>query len=291
MAWFSCITAFRTFPDATGPCASGNSLVPGTPGRANLLLACVFVLIVAAGSIMVVGAGITVFVAAATASGLGAVAFLIATLIAEPTAGIAAGAAAVALAALSMLPRVTIQLAKLPLPTVPRDAEDLREDSGFPDFRVIERRTGLAHEYMTGMIVGCGVTAAVSAVLAATGPGYWGILEGGAVAAVLLLRGRTYANGAQAVALLLTGMLTAGGLLVGWLVEATALNRLVLVFGALIVVGAGTLLIGIVFPEQRFSPVLRRSVDVLEAVLIVSVLPLALAVMNLYSNVRHMHFG
>jgi len=30
---------------------------------------------------------------------------------------------------------------------------------------------------------------------------------------------------------------------------------------------------------------------VLEAVLIVSVLPLALAVMNLYSNVRHMHFG
>jgi type VII secretion integral membrane protein EccD len=269
----------------------GLYVVPGTPGRANLLLACVFVLIVAAGSIMVVGAGITVFVAAATASGLGAVAFLIATLIAEPTAGIAAGAAAVALAALSILPRVTIQLAKLPLPTVPRDAEDLREDSGFPDFRVIERRTGLAHEYMTGMIVGCGVTAAVSAVLAATGPGYWGILEGGAVAAVLLLRGRTYANGAQAVALLLTGMLTAGGLLVGWLVDATALNRLVLVFGALVVVGAGTLLIGIVFPEQRFSPVLRRSVDVLEAVLIVSVLPLALAVMNLYGNVRHMHFG
>jgi type VII secretion integral membrane protein EccD len=186
---------------------------------------------------------------------------------------------------------VTIQLAKLPLPTVPRDAEDLREDSGFPDFRVIERRTGLAHEYMTGMIIGCGVTAAVSAVLAATGSGYWGIIEGGAVAAVLLLRGRTYANGAQAVALLLTGMLTAGGLLVGWLIQATTLNRLVLVFGALIVVAAGTLLIGIVFPEQRFSPVLRRSVDVLEAVLIVSVLPLALAVMNLYGNVRHMHFG
>ena len=206
-------------------------------------------------------------------------------------AGIAAGAAAVALATLSILPRLTIQLAKLPLPTVPRDAEDLREDSGFPDFRVIERRTGLAHEYMTGMIIGCGVTAAVSAVLAATGSGYWGILEGGAVAAVLLLRGRTYANGAQAVALLLTGMLTAAGLLVGWLVEATALNRLVLVFGALVVVAAGTLLIGIVFPEQRFSPVLRRSVDVLEAVLIVSVLPLALAVMNLYTNVRHMHFG
>jgi type VII secretion integral membrane protein EccD len=270
---------------------SGLYVVPGSPGSANLLLACVFTVIVAAASIMVVGAGITVFIAAATATGIGALAFLVGTLITQPSAAIAAGTAAVALAALSVLPRITIMLAKLPLPSVPRDAEDLREDSGFPDFRVIERRTGLAHEYMTGMIIGCGVTAAVAAVLAAGSHGIWGVLECGAVAAVLLLRGRTYANGAQAVALLLTGMLTAGGLLIGWTVEASALDRLLYVFGALLVIAAGTLVIGIVFPEQRFSPVLRRAVDVLEAVLIVSVLPLALAVMNLYGTIRHMHFG
>lgn len=269
----------------------GLYVVPGAPGRANLLLACVFTLIVAAGGMMVVGSGSTVFVAAGTASGLGAVAFLVATLIDESTAGIAAAAAAVALAALSVLPRVTIQLAKLPLPSVPRDADDLREDSGFPDFRVIERRTGRAHEYMTGMIIGCGLTAAISAVLAASGGNMWGIIEGGVVAAVLLLRGRTYANGAQAVALLLTGMLTAAGLLIGWTVESSPLNRLVLVFGALLVLAAGTFVVGIVFPDQRFSPVLRRAVDVLESLLIVSVLPLALAVLNLYSQIRSVHFG
>ena len=117
------------------------------------------------------------------------------------------------------------------------------------------------------------------------------MLECGAVAAVLLLRGRTYANGSQAVALLPTGMLTAGGLLIGWTVEASALDRLIYVFGALLVIAAGALVIGIVFPEQRFSPVLRRAVDVLEAVLIVSVLPLALAVMDLYGTLRHLHFG
>lgn len=269
----------------------GLYVVPGAPGRPNLLLACVFVLIVAAAAMTIVGAGGTVFVAAGTASGLGAVAFLIATLVDESTAGIAAGAAAVALAALSVLPRMTIMLAKLPLPSVPRDADDLREDSGFPDFRVIERRTGLAHEYMTGMIVGCGVVAAISAVLAAGGGNRYGIIEGAVVAMVLLLRGRTYANGAQAVALLLTGMLAAGGLLVGWTVEATPTNRLLLVFGSLVVLGAAVLVIGVVFPDQRFSPVLRRSVDVLEALLIVSVLPLALAVLDLYSQVRHVNFG
>lgn len=269
----------------------GLYVVPGVPGRANLLLACVFTVIVAAAAIMVVGSGTTVFVSAAAASGLGAIAFLVATLVNESPQGIAAGAAAVALAALSILPRVTIQLAKLPLPSVPRDAEDLREDSGFPDFRVIERRTGQAHEYMTGMIIGCGLTAAVSAVLAASDGNIWGILEGGAVAGVLLLRGRTYANGAQAVALLLTGMVTAGGLLVGWTVLASPLNRLILVFGSLLVLAAGALVVGILFPDQRFSPVLRRAVDVLESLLIVSVLPLALAVMNLYAEIRSVHFG
>lgn len=269
----------------------GLYVVPGVPGRANLLLACVLVLIFASASIMVVGAGVTAFVSAATASGLGAVAFLIATLAPVPGPGIAAGAAAVALAALSILPRVTMQLAKLPLPSVPRDADDLREDTGFPDFRVIERRTGLAHEYMTGMIVGCGLTAAVSAVIAASGPGIWGVLEGAAVTLVLLLRGRTYANGAQAVALLATGILTGAGLLIGWLVQATSLDRLIFVFGALIVIASGTLIVAIVFPEQRFSPVLRRSVDIFEAVMIVSVLPLALAVMNLYGVVKNLNFS
>ena len=135
------------------------------------------------------------------------------------------------------------------------------------------------------------MTAAISAVLAASAPGMYGIIEGGAVAAVLLLRGRTYANGAQAIALLLTGMLAAGGMLIGWSIEASTQHRLLYVFPALLVIAAGTLVIGIVFPDQRFSPVLRRAVDVLEALLIVSVLPLALAVMDLYSGIRHVHFG
>jgi hypothetical protein len=46
--------------------------------------------------------------------------------------------------------------------------------------------------------------------------------------------------------------------------------------------------LGVVFPKQRFSPVLRRTVDIIEAVLIAAVLPLALAVMNLYSTIRHL---
>ena len=75
-------------------------------------------------------------------------------------------------------------------------------------------------------------------------------------------------------------------ILLGWLVDASAFNRIVFVFGTLLVLGAGALVLGVVFPGQKFSPPLRRTVDIIEAILVASVVPLALAVMDLYSVFR-----
>jgi type VII secretion integral membrane protein EccD len=267
---------------------SGLYIVPGATGRASLLLACSLVLIVAAASIMLVGAGVTTFVAAGTAAALGVIAFTVATLVAHPAPGIAAGTVAVALAALSILPRLTIQLARLPLPNVPGSAEDLKEDSGFPDYRSIERRAGLAHEYMTGMIIGCGVVAAIGSIISASAYNVWGVSLAVVATLVLLLRARTYANGSQAIALLGSGMLAIAGIIVGWLLGASPGDRLLLIFGTLVLIGAAALVLGVIFPEQRFSPPLRRTVEIFEAICIAVVLPLALAVMGLYGTLRHL---
>ncbi|MEU4669001.1 type VII secretion integral membrane protein EccD [Amycolatopsis sp. NPDC023774] len=269
---------------------SGFYIVPGLSVRANLLLGAVLVLIVSAVCILIIGAGIRVFIAAATAGAFGAIAFLVATLVpGATTAGVGAGAVAVSLACISILPRATIWLAKLPLPHVPSTAEELKEDSGFPDYQAIEQRTAIAHDYMTGLMIGCGATTAISAVIAATAPGYFGIILGVVATLVLLLRARAYANGAQAIALLTTGMVSAAGILVGWLFATTAEYRLLYVFGALIVVAAGSLVVGVIFPNQRFSPPLRRTVEILEAICIAVVLPLALGVMDLYTTLRHLN--
>jgi type VII secretion integral membrane protein EccD len=270
---------------------SGLYIVPGEIGRANLLLACALVLIVASASIMLIGAGITTFVAAGSAAALGVVAFTVATLVAHPAPGIAAGAVSVALAGLSILPRLTIQLARLPLPNVPGSAEDLKEDSGFPDYRSIERRAGLAHEYLTGLIIGCGVTTAVGAIVTAGARNVWGISLAIVATLVLLLRARTYANGSQAIALLATGMVSAAGIVLGWLFGSTPEERLLWVFGSLLLVAAAALVLGVIFPEQRFSPPLRRTVEIIEAICIAVVLPLALAVMGLYSTLRYLDLG
>ncbi|MBA8931506.1 type VII secretion integral membrane protein EccD [Kutzneria viridogrisea] len=269
----------------------GLYVVPGTPGRWSLLLACALVMVVSWACILVVGSGVTVFIAAVTFSTLGALAFLVGALLdTQPIAGIAAGAAAVGLVALSWLPRMTIQLAKLPLPTVPGNAEDLKDDGGFPDYAVIERRAGLAHEFMTGMIIGSGITAAVASVLAATSGTIWGPVFAVVVTLVMLLRSRTYANGSQAVALLTSGIVSSAGVLIGWLVNSDPVGRLLWVFGTLALLGAAALVLGAVFPKQKFSPVLRRSVDIFEAICIAAVVPLALAVMDLYNTLRHLNF-
>ncbi|MEC3980218.1 type VII secretion integral membrane protein EccD [Amycolatopsis sp. H20-H5] len=268
---------------------SGFYIVPQLTLRANLLLGSTLVVIVAAVCILVIGAGITTFIAAATAAGFGAVAFLFATFVAHPAPGIAAGTAAVALGCISILPRATIWLAKLPLPHVPGSAEELKEDSGFPDYRAIEQRTAVAHNYMTGLMIGCGTATAIASIIAATAPSVFGKILGVVATLVLLLRARAYANGSQAVALLTTGMVSGAGILLGWLWTSSALDRVLFVFGALIIVSAGALVVGVIFPNQRFSPPLRRTVEIIEAICIATVLPLALGVMDLYATLRHLN--
>ncbi|MDQ3886723.1 MAG: type VII secretion integral membrane protein EccD [Actinomycetota bacterium] len=263
--------------------------VPGAVGRPSLLLAAVLTLVFAVGSLVVIGHGITTFVAFATAAALGSGTFLVATLLFEhPAAGIAAGSATVAIGAISVLPRLTIQLAKLPIPPFPSNAEDLQKvDTELPDYAAIKQRTGVAHEYLTGMIIGCGAVASLGAVIAATG-GTFGVIFAVVITAVLLLRARSYANGSQAIALLTAGMVTAVGLVLLLIVVASPLVLLLFVFEGLIGGAALALILGVVFPTRRFSPPLRRSVDIAEAILIASVLPLALAVMDLYQTFRQL---
>jgi type VII secretion integral membrane protein EccD len=133
--------------------------------------------------------------------------------------------------------------------------------------------------------MGSGAVAAVGAVLAATG-GALGIVLGAVVAAVLLLRARSYANGRQAIALLVSGMIAVAGLTVELLATADRPILLIVGFGGLLVLAAFALFTGVVLPRRRYSPVLRRSVDVIEAVLIAAVLPLALGVLDLYNTFR-----
>lgn len=265
----------------------GLTAVPGATGRPHVLLACVAVLVLSAFAVSLLGGGVTTFTAAGTAALLGAGAALVAVLVAHPLPGIGAGVASVALVLLSFAPRLTIQLARLPLPTVPITPAELAEDDTeqLPDVAAIERQSALGHRYLSGLVVGCAAVAAVGALLAAPA-GVLGPVFAVVVAGVLLLRARTYANGVQAAALLAAGALTAAGVVAGWAVTADPTTRVVGVGSLLLVLAAGALVLGVVVPARRYSPVLRRAVELLEALLVATVLPIALGVMGLYQTLR-----
>jgi type VII secretion integral membrane protein EccD len=280
---------------AAVPAAPGATLLDGA-GAPQLMLGAALAAVTAAGALLVLGtagrSGLAALIATVTAAALVVVATGVATLAdAGDAAAVAAGAGALALVAAALLPRTGIALARLPLPRVPGSADELSEDPGVAEHADIERRADRAHAAMTGLVVGCGIVAAGAAtVIAAAPPTGWRGVTGWVLAALLVallaLRSRTYANGVQAVALLVCALLAGAGLAVGWLVAASPPVALLAGTVGALIAGALCLVLGVVVPRRRFSPVTRRAVDVAEAVGIAAVLPLALAVMDLYTAMR-----
>ncbi|MEJ2888234.1 type VII secretion integral membrane protein EccD [Actinomycetospora aeridis] len=275
---------------------SGPGALTVTAGAPQLLLGAALAAAVAAACLLTLGSAgrtaVAALLAALTAAVLVVVAAGVATVVdAGDAAGIAAGAGALALVASALLPRTGIALARLPLPRVPGSAEELADDPGVAEHADIERRADRAHAALSGLVVGCGVVTAgavsVMALAPATGwRGVAGWVLAGLLTALLALRSRTYANGVQAVALLVCALLAGTGLLIGWLLVAPPLVALLAVPAVSLAAGAAALVLGVVVPRRRFSPVARRAVDVAEAIGIAAVLPLALAVMDLYTAMR-----
>ncbi|NMO93439.1 type VII secretion integral membrane protein EccD [Actinomycetospora sp. TBRC 11914] len=273
----------------------------GTP---HLLLAAALAL-VAAGSTLLGTAradrvALAVLVGLATAAGIatlvGAVATVVGALAAARGAevgapAVAAGAGAVALVVLSALPRLGVALARLPLPQVPASAAELADDAGPGDPASLDRRADRAHAVLAGLAAGTvAVLAAAAAVLAAVPADGWQGTAGWVLAVLLVLlpalRSRSYANALPASVLLVGALVGGAAVGVGAVAAAPAGAARVGIAVAAVVVGVLTVVLGSVLPRRRASPGARRAVDLLEGVGIAAVIPLALAVCDLYTAVR-----
>lgn len=266
--------------------AAGWAVVPGPAGpvplmagavaagiaaaAAQLLLRVVAPALVAAGGVAIVGAG------AAIAVQLGA----------TPVAA-ATGAAALAVVAGPVLPRAAIRLAGLPRPVVPADETELTgDDPPLPPAELAER-ADLARGYLAGLVGAAGVLSGAGALVAAAAGGWAGPAFAGVTAAVLLLRARSYADAAPARTALAIGLMTAVGLAVTLAGPGSPLS---LAACAVLLVGAGVGVAALADTARglrpELSPVLRRTVDWVEGVLVAAAVPVALAAMDLFQLVR-----
>ncbi len=201
-------------------------------------------------------------------------------------AGPAAVTVAVALALTPLIPAVTFKMARVTLPPVPRDADDLRRDSLMVDGKKVLDRTAVADRFVTGVVAGIGLVAVGAEIALALGSGFITHLMCAAVACVLLLRARVFRGRAQRLWLMLPGF---GGLALLALVASVPVNQpkmlaialAPLLAGAAIVIGVGLWL-----PDHQPSPFWGRAADIIDMLLIISLIPLALGVAGVFGYVR-----
>ena len=266
--------------------AAGWAAVPGPPGPVPLLAAAVGAGIAAAAAQLLLRVVAPALVAAGVIAIVGAAAVIGVQLGGTPVAA-ATGVAALAVVAAPLLPRAAIRLAGLPPPVVPADEAELTGDEPPLPPAELAERADLARGYLAGLVGAAAVLSGAGAVVAAAAGGWAGPTFAGVTAAVLLLRARSYADAAPARTALAVGLATAVGL------AATVAGQGAppsLVACAVLLVGAGAAVAALDATARgtrpELSPVVRRTVDLVEGVLVAVAVPLALAAMDLFQLVR-----
>ncbi|MDV6263400.1 type VII secretion integral membrane protein EccD [Rhodococcoides yunnanense] len=271
----------------------GTLLVPGQFGAAQLMLGSAMAGATALLSLRIGGTGFAVFTAAIVLASLTFVAAVCTLFTTMSEAAIGVAASLIGLAGIAVSARVSMMQAKLPLPPVPTAGAplDTVEEAELDaiSFADLQGAAARARSYLTGLLLAFTI-AVVAGVLGAAADNTGGGVEWPAVALaalcalVLLLRGRTYAVVVHAVPLVAGGTSIVLSLLVGAVI---ALPEYALALFGVAVAGAVTASIfGAFVPTRTYSPVMRRSAELLEYAVIALVIPVAVWVCGLYSIVR-----
>lgn len=244
----------------------------GGPALApRLLVGAVAVVLAATTAIVLVGHGLRIFVAAATAGLLGAFAALLGYRV---TSG---GAAAIVLCILLIgaagVPVLAIRFGNLPMPVLVGDQPER------PDRAKVYAAVVRTDEILTGLLSGLAVASAGCALVLAGSGGIAGTLLVAVASVGLLVRSRLFVTVRQRLPLLAAGTGGLAALAVRGPDRPEVLAALLA--GALVAAVAGMRYHG-----RRPGPYLGRAADLLDALCVVSVLPIAVDVLGLYGRVR-----
>jgi type VII secretion integral membrane protein EccD len=254
-------------------------------GAPHLLAALACTALVATIGGTVVADGVAGFLGTAIAAMAGAVGAAVVMVFGIPAAGTAAMAATLLISLSPLIPVLSFRLARVPLPALPTNADELRADNQRLDSDGVLQRTAQARRYSTGMVIGITMTALGSVGFLITEDGWMAATTAVMLSLVLLLRARVFHGLGQRLWLLCGGLagLVAVGITqsVGVGTVAAAAIVMGLLWLAMLVVGLGLWL-----PTGRPSPFWGRAGDLVDVVVLVALFPLALGVLDVYTWLR-----
>ncbi|GAA0263781.1 type VII secretion integral membrane protein EccD [Cryptosporangium japonicum] len=197
-----------------------------------------------------------------------------------PPRGAAAVVVGVALLVVPMLPLVAMRMGRVPLPTLPRSADELMADvSPGPSRRAVYAAVARADDVLTGALLGIAVVIGVGFVVLARTRDVTAAVLVGVVALALMLRARLLATVRQRVPLLVAGVVGVGCVTL-FVLDASV--------GPLVFVGVGgvALAAGVVYSRRPPSPYFGRLAELLDVALVLAVVPLICGVLGLFGYVQ-----
>ncbi|MGW9137253.1 type VII secretion integral membrane protein EccD [Streptomyces sp. NPDC055681] len=284
------------------------------PGRLQFLLGCVAVLVASVVLVALTPSGDAPFVAATFVATVGTLATFVAILTGVSATGTAAVCAPVALGLVAFLPGLSARFARLPIGYAsPRTAPGGYDDSfadpnaspepeGAPvDADRIAAQARRGHEMLLGLVGGCAAVVVGSAAVLGFSGNVWGRLLALAAGLAMLLRARLFRYTSQVACVLVAGIGAVALLILGLSLNPPAdLVRELARYGdsgsldirtvwlsAAVAAGAALLTaIGLIIPRKGLSPFWGRLLDLTESALLLSLVPLCLAVLDVFARAR-----
>lgn len=263
---------------------AGFLAVPAGPSAANLCLAAAAATTASIVLLRVTDCGTVCLTAGASLSTLAATVSVCGVVWTMSARVAGALLATGALATLSVAAKLSILLSRLS-PAMPTADGGIEEEPKTAEPR--EARAVRGHRMLTGLVVGSSAAAVVGVALVAWcghgGGGHWlvGAVFTGVVGAVLMLRARLHVGIDRVAALVGCGIIC---VTVAFALTVVSIPRQASWATVMTVIaGVGALRVGFGVPV---SPVARRSVDLLEYLVVAAVVPLACWVIGLYGVFR-----
>jgi type VII secretion integral membrane protein EccD len=254
-------------------------------GAAQMLLASGLILLMSTIAAIGIVASWDGFFGAATVALVGVLtsaAVLISDAAAVPAAGMAV---TVALAAVPFLPTLCARLAQLPLPQLPTSAEELRRQTDILPGPTVLQQAITADKLVAAMVAASTFICVAGGVFLSRAEGVFGPALTGVAGLAMFLRSRHFRGRTHRRWLLAGGVACAA--LVAFRLASDGDALLVLLAGGL----PGLLLAGglgawaVSIPGRRLSPYWARAADLFEVFVLLSVVPLAMGAVGVYSSI------
>ena len=257
--------------------AAGFLAVPGAPGIPSVLLAAMGAAVMSVMAMRLSGCGVVTLTAVSCFAMVVAIAALAGVITAAPLRIVGSVSALVCLGLLGVATRVSIVLARLS-PRLPPAADLDTADC-------LAAKAIRADKWLTSLLASFSCSAAVGAIITvlAGAPRLSCIAFATVTGSLLLLYARSMGR-SRTLMFVVSGIVTTG--ITFGVIAASTPDHGPWIAAMTAMLAAAAIYLGFVAPAMSLSPVVRRSVELLECLALVAMVPLTCWICGLYGTVR-----